>query len=173
LPIIEINKIWRFNMGNNKETVNDRVKMARKTLEMTQQSFAKSIRLKHGQISAIELNRCSVTEQNILLICTPNRIKPGKTVSEDWLRTGKGEMFTNSANGIRLFDDNGEELPPDEAELIGVYRELMPENQEYVLKNAKLVFVTQERIEQKLVYDENFGKSRIQPPSSVHGKKRA
>jgi transcriptional regulator with XRE-family HTH domain len=121
--------------AKGKETVNERVKLLRKTLGMTQVEFAEKLGIYGGSISVIEAGvRTGVTNQNIFLICTPNRLQDGKTVNQDWLRTGKGEMFIPQPSAderLKLFED-GKELPPEEAELIGVYRELLPENKKFI-----------------------------------------
>jgi len=129
-----------------KKAINERVKAIRKTLDMTQQEFADKIRLKSGNtFSMIERGENIVKEQNILLICNPNQLKIGITINEEWLRTGKGEMFIPQTGGIPiLYDDNGKELPTDEEELIGVYRDLFPENKKLIRSSAKIALASQE-----------------------------
>jgi transcriptional regulator with XRE-family HTH domain len=119
-------------MEKRKETINDRVRLARKALSLTQKEFADRIGIKGGSLSTIELGS-PVTEQNIKLICTSNQLKGGYTVNEDWLRHGgDSPMFKAPApaNGRpKLFDETGDELPQDEEELVGIYRKLTPPNQ--------------------------------------------
>ena len=79
-------------MENSDEFINERIKMVRKTLNLTQVEFAKKLGIHGGSVSTIELGG-SVTEQNIGLICTPNRFIDGKAVNENWLFRGEGEMF--------------------------------------------------------------------------------
>jgi len=133
-------------MRNSEGTINDRVKKIRKTLKMTQVEFAKILGIKGGSISVIELGS-PVTEPNIKLICTPSRLQDGKTVNEDWLRTGNGDMFvTPSAidGELKLYDENQKELPSDEAELISVYRELLTPNKKILRDEARKILTTQE-----------------------------
>ena len=129
-----------------KETINDRVRILRKeALGMTQIDFAKKLRITHSQISAMELGKSIITEQNIMLICYSNKFDE-KTVNEEWLRNGKGEIFFTPAYADgrpKLFDDNNEELPPEEEELIGVYRELMPGNKKNLRDTAKVMLGAQ------------------------------
>lgn len=125
------------------ETINDRIKQIRDSLGMTQDDFAKSIYLTHGQISAIELKRSKVNEKNTNLLCYPNRLENGKTVNKEWLLTGKGDMFITQAIGRPQLYENGERLPADEEELIGVYRELMPNNRKFLLEQADTIVKTQ------------------------------
>jgi len=129
------------------ETINERVKKIRKFLGITQQEFADKIKLKTGNtFSMIERGENTVTEQNILIICTTNQLKNGLTVNEQWLRTGQGEMFIAPAqtDGIPKLFENGKELPADEEELIGVYRDLFPENKKLIRHSAKTALAAQE-----------------------------
>lgn len=72
----------------------------------------------------IEQGRCTLTEQNISLICL------AFGVSEEWLRTGTGEMFCKKGT-------------PGSKELLDTYRELYPENQKLVLTMVKQLLETQ------------------------------
>lgn len=66
---------------------NERVKELRKTLRLTQEKFGERIGVKKNTISQIESGVNGVTDQLRLAVCREFR------VSEDWLRTGEGEMF--------------------------------------------------------------------------------
>lgn len=66
--------------------MNERIKKLRKTLELTQQEFAERIGMKRNSIALIESGR-NTSEQTIFAICREFN------VNEEWLRTGKGEMF--------------------------------------------------------------------------------
>jgi len=148
---------------NKKETINDRVRKVRKALDMTQQEFAEKMELKSGNtFSMIERKESNVTDQNIYLICTPNKIKEGKTVNKDWLCTGKGEMFITPppTDGLPRLFENGKELPADEEELIGVYRDLLPGNKQYVQNNAKMILESQENTKGDLGVKEKGEKDR-------------
>jgi len=126
-----------------KETVNDRVKIVRKALEMTQEEFANKLHLTHSQISAIELIKSIVTEQNITFICMPNQLKEGITVNENWLRTGQGQMFVPGDGKLRLFDKNNHEIPADEEELVGIYRQLNRPNKVVARKQIDILLESQ------------------------------
>jgi transcriptional regulator with XRE-family HTH domain len=138
--------------NKEKETINNRVKIVRKTLGLTQQEFADKTKLKSGNTySMIERGENEVKEQNILLICTPNQLKEGITVNENWLRTGQGEMFiTPAVEGLPIIFENGKELPQDEEELIWVYRKLLPGNKKHVQGNAKIILAAQENTKEAL-----------------------
>ena len=69
-------------------TFGDRLKSIRKTLNITQQEFADRIGIKRGTVANYELDRNEPLDAVISLICKEFNI------SESWLRTGEGEMYT-------------------------------------------------------------------------------
>lgn len=71
-------------------TINHRIKQLRKHCKLNQDDFGKRIGLKHGAISKMEKPGNTVIDQNIRLICDTFN------VSEDWLRTGEGDMFESN-----------------------------------------------------------------------------
>lgn len=68
-------------------TQGERVKEIRKNLGLTLEKFGKHLGVQKNAISAIENGRNSLTEQMAKSICREFN------VSEEWLRTGEGEMF--------------------------------------------------------------------------------
>lgn len=67
--------------------MNERIKKLRKALDLTQQQFADKIGVKQNTIAKYETNRGNPTTSVIALICREFN------VSEEWLRSGVGEMF--------------------------------------------------------------------------------
>lgn len=67
-------------------TVGDRIRKLRKSLDLTQRAFGERINLKSNSIALIEGGR-NTSDQTISAICREFN------VSEEWLRTGEGEMF--------------------------------------------------------------------------------
>lgn len=65
----------------------DRIKKLRKTLNLTQQEFADRLGISRGNIATYETRDGSPGNSVVNLICREFN------VSEDWLRTGEGEMF--------------------------------------------------------------------------------
>lgn len=66
----------------------DRIKFLRKDiLKKTQQEFSESIHISRSNMGNIEIGRIAVTDRVINDICE------AFNVSENWLRTGEGEMF--------------------------------------------------------------------------------
>ena len=74
--------------------LNKRIKELRKALNLTQQEFADKIGMKRNTIASYEINRNGPSNSVISLICKVFN------VSEPWLRTGEGEMFVPSPNGV-------------------------------------------------------------------------
>ena len=65
----------------------DRLRKLRKTLDLTQQKFGERIGVKGNTIAQYEMGRNEPIDSVFSLICKEFN------VSEEWLRTGKGEMF--------------------------------------------------------------------------------
>jgi len=95
----------------------DRIRQIRKALRLKQGEFADRIGLTQTAMSMIELEKVALTDKNIKLICATF------AVEEDWLRTGKGEMFVS--------------MSPYEKELLDVFGKLTPDTQEFILDMAR------------------------------------
>lgn len=67
--------------------MNERIKLIRLELRLNQSEFGEKIGLGQAGVSAIEKGIRSITDRNIQIICEKFN------VSEEWLRTGNGEMF--------------------------------------------------------------------------------
>lgn len=65
----------------------DRIKALRKELGLTQEKFAERLNIKRNTIANYEIGRNEPIDAVISLICKEFK------VSEEWLRTGKGDMF--------------------------------------------------------------------------------
>lgn len=71
--------------------ISDRVRELRIAKNLTQQEFADKLRIKRSTISNYDIGRSEPSESVISLICRTF------SVSETWLRTGEGEMFSDTA----------------------------------------------------------------------------
>lgn len=67
--------------------MNERLKVIRKELSLSQEAFGKRLGVTGTAISRMEIGNRAVTEQMILAICREFNVR------EEWLRTGSGEMF--------------------------------------------------------------------------------
>ena len=71
----------------------ERIKHLRKNvLHLTQEEFSSSIKISRSNLGSIETGRINITDRLISDICEKY------SVSEKWLRTGKGEIFETFEN---------------------------------------------------------------------------
>lgn len=89
-------------------TDGERIKELRKALEIRQGDFAKKLSTTQGHISDIENGRKNLSDRTIKLICLEDW--NGRTVNEDWLRTGKGEMFIETSEDEQIAEFVGRAL---------------------------------------------------------------
>ena len=75
-------------------TLNERIKKVRKALDLTQQEFADKLSIKRNTVATYETGKSNPSDAAVILICKTFN------VSETWLRTGEGEMFIPSPNGV-------------------------------------------------------------------------
>jgi transcriptional regulator with XRE-family HTH domain len=107
-------------------TINERVRELRHELKLSQVKFAEAISASSGYIAGIEVGNRKVNDRIIRLICVTFN------ASEEWLRTGEGDMFNKS--------------PSRMTELAcATFQELKPEYQEYVLKQIDLLLEIQNK----------------------------
>jgi transcriptional regulator with XRE-family HTH domain len=72
--------------------INQRIKLLKKELHLTQLEFSRVISLSAAQIACIETKKRAVNERTIKLLCNAFH------ASEIWLKTGEGEMFTQQSD---------------------------------------------------------------------------
>ena len=88
--------------------MNERIKLIRTTLGMTQQEFADKIKVKRNTVATYEMGRSIPSDSAIALICKVF------DVNEDWLRTGYGEMFKEVSKSDQIADMLSDVLKSDE-----------------------------------------------------------
>lgn len=74
--------------------MNERLKLLRKTLKISQDEFGKRLGITGGGISKLEKGDRNITEQMVKSICREF------AVDYVWLTTGEGEMFIDSDDDI-------------------------------------------------------------------------
>lgn len=118
------------------ETINDRVKILRKYLELTLEQFGTRLGVTRAAMSNIENNNRNVTEQMIKSICREFKI------SEAWLRDGvgdmKGDLSKNDEIAIcvqDMLDDTDNIVADAIKEFIVMYYMKMDETSKQALKN--------------------------------------
>ncbi len=67
--------------------MNERIKEIRKYFDVTQEEFSKKINISRANLANIETGRISVIDRVVADVCREYNI------SEEWLRTGNGNMF--------------------------------------------------------------------------------
>jgi transcriptional regulator with XRE-family HTH domain len=107
-------------------SVNRRVKQVREVLNLSQVQFSRVISLSSGYLAGVETEKRKANDRLIKLICASFH------VNEIWLRTGEGEMFK-------------EDPDAEFSKLVGLYKELNPTFQNYILKQIDLLLEIQDR----------------------------
>lgn len=114
--------------------MNERIKKLRKALDLTQHEFAKRIGSVQNTITGYETGRRIPSNQVISLICKTFN------VSETWLRTGEGEMFSPKASAAMEALARERGLTYSDCVLIEKFLNLKPESRitiaEYMLEVA-------------------------------------
>jgi len=97
-------------------TINQRIKMLRKSLNLTQKEFALKIHISTSFQTLIEIEKKKVIDRYIMLVVS------AFGVNETWLRTGEGAMLEK-------------DVTPDYkiTETIEIFRQLNPFFQDFIL----------------------------------------
>jgi transcriptional regulator with XRE-family HTH domain len=99
--------------------LNERLKIIRKTLNLTQKSFAKGIFISTSYYAGIEAGYRQVLDKTVDSVCKVYN------VNKDWVLTGKGGMFDTAPPNVRL------------QELIDIYKRLNPHFQGYIIDQIR------------------------------------
>lgn len=105
-----------------------RLKEARQALHLRQADFAARIGLTQTAYSMLETGKRTLSAKHVKLLCAEFGI------SEQWLKTGAGEMFLSH---------------PDETELSLIYDRLAPPAKQYLLISARELLRLQTRLQEK------------------------
>jgi transcriptional regulator with XRE-family HTH domain len=84
-----------FALAENEYGINQRIVQIRKTVGYSQEKFAEGIKVSRSFQGGIEANHRKVNDRLVKMICM------AYGVSENWLKTGAGEMF-DTAKDPRL-----------------------------------------------------------------------
>ena len=110
--------------------INQRLKEVRQALNMSQAKFAKALSMSNGYVAQVELGNTKVNDRIIKLMHFI------LNVNEEWLRTGKGEMFEEKPNTTLAL-------------AVSSFKELKPIYQEYVLKQIDQLLEIQSKEDSK------------------------
>lgn len=122
--------------------MNERIKALRKRLGLTQQAFADRLKIARGNIGAYEVGKNAPSDAVISLICKEF------DVSENWLRTGEGEMFVKLSEDEEIASLVSDVLEDGKnnpfygiiLDIMRTYNELSPASQEVMKEfSEKLV----------------------------------
>jgi len=127
-------------MSNSK---NSRVRELRRIMGMTQKDFGEKIEVAQTYLSQIENGERDLTDKIAKIICLQSW--NGKTVREEWLQAGEGEMFLpiteedETAIYVEelLSDDGSNPLYALIKEIMHTYNELEPKSQEVLRDFSK------------------------------------
>jgi transcriptional regulator with XRE-family HTH domain len=111
-------------------TENARIRQARKALKISQKDFAKSICISGSYLADVE-NEARKSNDRIIRL-----VSMTYGVSEEWLKTGKGDMFYKSTD---------EKI----TRLVGIFNELPPDFQDYALDQIDKLLMLKRRQDSK------------------------
>lgn len=114
--------------GKILNTINERIKKIRKEEKMNQRDFGSLIGLTQSAVSWIEIPHHNVTEQNLKSIMSVFN------VSEDWLRTGEGSMYTSSELEEAKKISENLKLTPAQRKLLEIFLDMPPSKRERVAR---------------------------------------
>jgi transcriptional regulator with XRE-family HTH domain len=108
-------------------SIPERIKAIRTALKLSQRAFAKGVFVSQGYFADVETGNRNISERIIHLISMVYK------VNKEWLKTGKGEMFTTSMTEVKL------------EHLAGIFYELDELLQDYLIKQADELLVIQKK----------------------------
>ena len=109
------------------DTIAGRLKAVRAALGHSQKELAKGVFVSQSYFCDIEVNKRKISERIIHLISDIYK------VNKEWLKTGKGNMFSTSMTEVRLQN------------LAGVFSELDELLQDYLIKQANELLEIQKK----------------------------
>ena len=113
--------------------MNERLKILRKTLKLSGEKFGEKIGVKRSAISQIETGKNNLSDQIIKSICTVYN------VSEEWLRTGEGEMFIETKESFLENISKQYSLDDLDIKIIESYLNLSPDGREFIKNYIKSI----------------------------------
>ncbi|MCC0670798.1 helix-turn-helix transcriptional regulator [Clostridioides sp. ES-S-0145-01] len=106
-----------------------RIKELRKdVLKLTQEDFSKKINISRSNLGSLEIDRVKVTDRVISDICREF------SVNENWLRHGKGDIFTENDNTIISELSNKYKLDNLDVKILESYLNLSGEQRKAIKK---------------------------------------
>lgn len=122
-----------YNVFKRGDKMNERLKILRKTLKLSGEKFGEKIGVKRSAISQIETGKNNLSDQIIKNICTVYN------VSEEWLRTGEGEMFIETKESFLNNISKQFSLDDLDIKIIESYLNLSPDGREFIKNYIKSI----------------------------------
>ncbi len=97
-----------------------RIKEIRKALNINQTQFAKRLGISQSTLAMIEVGKRNFGERHIKVICAEFGVR------EEWIRSGKGEMFAASISGADA----------EKRKFLQIYDKLSDNLKDYLYKSA-------------------------------------
>ncbi len=116
------------------ETIQKRLLMVRKTLNVSQAEFATKIGISRSAVCKIESGENTPSEQTIRMTCTEYN------VNESWLRFGEGDMFRPVSRDEEIAAFIGDilsETPDFRRRFVAVLARMTPAEWELLEKKAR------------------------------------
>ena len=118
--------------------IKDRIKELRKAKGLTQLEFADRLKVSRNNIAGYETGRTEPSGSAISLICRTF------SVSETWLRTGEGEMFSDTAREEEIAAFMGDVLAAESEDFrkrfISMLSSLSVDEWKFIEEKAKELF---------------------------------
>ena len=114
--------------------MNERLKLLRKTLKLSQDAFAERIGMKGSSISLLESGGRNITEQVIKSICREFNVR------EEWLRNGEEPMFNSFPQTV--LDELCEQYDLDtlDKQIVDIYISLPKQLRDSVKEHIKKTY---------------------------------
>lgn len=141
--------------------IGERIKKLRTAKKLTQQSFADKISVKRNTVALYEASKISPSDAVLSLICREFG------VSENWLRTGEGEMFLPEDEESLLLDSS---LDQADRAILRAYIDAPPKVKAYIkqaiVNAAKLIEAPTAPVESEAVI-QDYRTSETEPPTDA------
>ena len=95
------------------DPINERFRELREACKKNQTEWAEILGLSRSGVSEIESGRRSVTDKHIKLLSVASI--DGKTINEEWLKTGNGEPFKKLTRNQTIADFAGDLIKEDDS----------------------------------------------------------
>lgn len=114
--------------------MNERIKQLREFLNLSQSEFSSKVNIGRSTLSMFESGQRDLKEIHISQICS------AFNVNEEWMRTGKGEMFI-APRSVSLDDyAKNNKLSNMEVDIIKAYMEIDQEVRKDIISSFKDIF---------------------------------